>query len=254
MLTTLLIPALNDNYIYLLHDSASAETAVIDPAVPEPVLASLAEHGWQLHYILNTHHHSDHVGANLALKQATGCQVIAAKADQHRIPGIDQAVQEGDVIQLGQHKAQVLATPGHTSGHIVYHFAEDGLLFCGDTLFAMGCGRLFEGTAEQLWRSLQKLKALPSTTKVYCAHEYTQSNGRFALTLEPNNPELQTRMLRINQLRANKQATLPTTIAEELATNPFLREHSLEIQSHIGMVGAKPVKIIAELRRLKDAF
>ncbi len=161
MLDILQIPVLNDNYIYMLHDSVSLETAVIDPALELPVLAVLAEKGWQLSFILNTHHHWDHVGANLALKQQTGCQIIAAASDRERIPGIDVAVGQGDVFALGQHQAQVIATPGHTSGHVVYYFAEDQALFCGDTLFVMGCGRLFEGTPGQMYASLQTLKALP---------------------------------------------------------------------------------------------
>ena len=161
MLTVLQLPVLNDNYIYLLHDPVSAETAAVDPAVAQPVLDVLEQKSWRLTYILNTHHHSDHVGGNNELKHKTGCTVIAALSDQPRIPGFDRGVVDGDVISLGQHSAKILSTPGHTSGHIVYHFADDNLLFCGDTLFVMGCGRLFEGTAEQMWQSLQKLKALP---------------------------------------------------------------------------------------------
>ena len=254
MLEIAIIPVLTDNYIYLVHDSVSQETAAIDPALAQPVLDVLKEKGWVLNFIFNTHHHSDHVGGNLQLKQQTGCKIIAAQADSQRIPGIDQGVDEGDVIAIGQHKAKVKATPGHTRAHIVYHFANDMLLFCGDTLFVMGCGRLFEGTAEQLWRSLQKLKALPKETKVYCTHEYTQSNGRFALTVEPDNEKLQQKMLVVNHLRNSNQPTVPTTIADELATNPFFREGSLSLQGKIAMANHKPVEIFAKLRRLKDSF
>ncbi|MDI1230026.1 MAG: hydroxyacylglutathione hydrolase [Methylobacter sp.] len=254
MLAILQLPVLNDNYIYLLHDPVSGETAVVDPAVAQPVLDVLKQKGWQLTTILNTHHHADHVGGNLELKQKTGCTVIAPLSDQNRIPGIDRGVVDDDVITLGKHSARVISTPGHTSGHVVYHFTDDNTLFCGDTLFVMGCGRLFEGTAEQMWHSLQKLKALPASTQIYCAHEYTQANGRFALTVEPDNRKLQQRMEVINQLRANHLPTVPSTIKQELATNPFFREDSLALQETIKRVGKNPVEVFAEVRRLKDCF
>jgi hydroxyacylglutathione hydrolase len=254
MLTLLQLPVLEDNYIYMLHDPVSKETTVVDPAQANPVLEVLHKNGWQLTTILNTHHHGDHVGGNLALKQKTGCRIIAAFSDRDRIPGIDQGVSEGDVVTLGRHSATVISTPGHTRGHIVYHFADDALLFCGDTLFVMGCGRLFEGTAAQMWQSLQKLKALPASTQVYCAHEYTQTNGRFALTVEPNNPQLQQRMAVIDQLRADRLPTVPTTIAQEWATNPFFREDSPALQQTIHKLNNAPIEVFAEIRRLKDNF
>jgi hydroxyacylglutathione hydrolase len=254
MLEIITLPVLADNYIYLIHDPVSQQTAAIDPALAQPVLDVLEKKSWQLTYIFNTHHHSDHIGGNLHLKQKTGCKIIAAQADSARIPGIDQGVSEGDVVSLGQHKASVIATPGHTRAHIVYHFAEDNILFCGDTLFVMGCGRLFEGTAEQLWHSLQKLKGLPKETLVYCTHEYTQANGRFALTVEPDNQRLQQRMIEVNHLRSNNLSTIPTSIADELATNPFFREDSLGLQKTIGMGNRNPVDIFAKVRRLKDSF
>lgn len=254
MLTILHLPVLNDNYIYLLHDPVSGETAAVDPAAAQPVLDVLEQNNWQLTYILNTHHHSDHVGGNLELKQLTGCTVIAGLSDRHRIPGLDRGVVDGDTVMLGKHTAKVISTPGHTSGHIVYHFADDNALFCGDTLFVMGCGRLFEGTAEQMWHSLQKLKTLPSSTQIYCAHEYTQTNGRFALTVEPDNRQLRQRMEVINQLRANRLPTVPSTIEQELATNPFFREDSLTLRETIKMVNKTPVEVFAEIRRLKDCF
>ena len=252
MLDIIQIPVLTDNYIYLLHDSVSGETAVVDPAVAEPVLAVLNQKGWQLTYILNTHHHSDHIGGNVELKRQTGCQIIASEFDKHRIPSVDRGIKEHDVINLGTHSAQVIATAGHTSGHIVYYFAEDNALFCGDTLFVMGCGRLFEGSAAELWQSLQKLKALPPKTRVYCAHEYTQANGRFALTVEPDNIALQEKMIQVNELRANGLPTVPSTIGEELATNPFLRDLSSTLQAKFK--GIAPVELFAKLRRLKDSF
>ena len=254
MLTIIQIPVLTDNYIYLLHDPVSGEAAAVDPALAQPVLDVLEEKGWRFTTILNTHHHWDHVGGNLELKQKTGCKIIAAQSDRDRIPGIDFGVSEDDVITLGSKSARVISTPGHTSGHIVYHFADDGALFCGDTLFVMGCGRLFEGTPEQMWSSLQKLKALPPSTRIYCTHEYTQTNGRFALTVEPDNRKLQQKMLEVQQLRAENKPTVPSTIEQELATNPFFREDSLALQETIKMVDKNPRDVFAKIRRLKDSF
>jgi hydroxyacylglutathione hydrolase len=248
------LPVLTDNYIYLIHDSDSGETAAVDPALAEPVLTALKTNRWQLTYILNTHHHWDHVGGNQEIKAKTGCRIVASAADRHRIPGIDIAVAEGDSISLGRHQANIIATPGHTLGHIVYHFADDDLLFCGDTLFVMGCGRLFEGSAEQLWQSLQKLKKLPDSTRIYCTHEYTQNNGRFALTLEPDNQPLLQKMQLVNRLRAEQKSTIPSTIAEELATNPFFREASPTLQKTLGMTGCGPKAIFTEIRKQKDRF
>jgi len=254
MLTITQIPVLTDNYIYLINDQVSGETAVIDPALAQPVLDVLDKKGWRLTYILNTHHHWDHVGGNLELKQKTGCKIIAAQADRDRIPGIDRGVSEDDVISLGQHQARVISTPGHTRGHIVYHFAEDGALFCGDTLFVMGCGRLFEGTPEQMWNSLQKLKALPPSTRIYCTHEYTQTNGRFALSVEPDNRQLQEKMIEVKQLRLENKPTVPSTIEQEIATNPFFRADSISIQKTLGLESQSPVHVFTELRKRKDSF
>lgn len=254
MLTILQIPVLTDNYIYLVHDPVSKDTAAIDPALAQPVMDALDKNGWRLTYILNTHHHWDHVGGNLELKQKTGCKIIAAQSDRDRIPGIDIGVSEDDVIPLGSHTARVISTPGHTSGHIVYHFAEDCALFCGDTLFVMGCGRLFEGTAEQMYNSLQKLKALPPSTRIYCTHEYTQANGLFALSVEPNNSQLQQKMLEVQQLRAENKPTVPSTIGQERATNPFFRADSASVQKTLGLQGLAPVHVFTELRKRKDSF
>jgi hydroxyacylglutathione hydrolase len=254
MLTIIQIPVLTDNYIYLIHDPVSEETAVIDPALAQPVLDVLGKKGWRLTCILNTHHHWDHVGGNLELKQKTGCKIIAAQSDRDRIPGIDMGVSENDVISLGQHRAKVISTPGHTSGHIVYHFSEDCALFCGDTLFVMGCGRLFEGTPEQMWNSLQKLKALPPSTRIYCTHEYTQTNGRFALSVEPDNSQLQQKMIEVQQLRAENKPTVPSTIEQERATNPFFRADNLTVQKNLNMQNQLPVHVFTELRKRKDSF
>ncbi len=254
MLQILLIPVLTDNYIYLLHDEASGKTAAVDPALAEPVLAALQEKQWQLNYVFNTHHHSDHVGGNLPLKQATGCKIVGAANDRSRIPGIDIHVVHGDEVHLGEVSFRVIATPGHTSGHIVYYSEDSQSLFCGDTLFSLGCGRLFEGSAEQMWQSLQSLKSLPGNTRVYCAHEYTQANGRFALTVDAGNAALQQRLSEVTALRARQLPTLPSTIELELATNPFLREDSSQIRSNIGAVDDIPSHVFAKIRLLKDQF
>lgn len=254
MLEILQLPILQDNYIYLIHNTESGESAVVDPGLAQPVLDVLVQKNWQLSYIFNTHQHWDHVDGNLALKQQTGCKIIAGQGDIDRIPGIDTGVNDGDTLWLGQHRISIIATPGHTLHHIVYYFPDNDLLFCGDTLFVMGCGRLFEGTAEQLWQSLQKLKALPPATHIYCAHEYTQTNGQFALTLEPDNVLLQQRMQVVNQLRADNLPTVPSTIAQELATNPFFREDSVSLQQTIGMLAKSSVAIFTEIRRCKDCF
>ncbi|KAF3982033.1 MAG: hydroxyacylglutathione hydrolase [Methylococcales symbiont of Hymedesmia sp. n. MRB-2018] len=254
MLDIVQLAVLNDNYIYLIHDPVSTQTAVIDPAITEPVLTTLEEKGWSLNYILNTHHHWDHIGANLELKKITQCKIVAANTDCSRIPGIDLLLSHGDKIKLGNEVATVLETPGHTLGHIIYHFANSHTLFCGDTLFSMGCGRLFEGTAEQMWQSLQLIKQLPKQTHIYCAHEYTQANGEFALTLEPNNPQLQQRTQQVKVLRSKQQSTIPSPLLQELQTNPFLRENSLEIQQSINMTNKTEIEIFSKIRQLKDAF
>ena len=254
MIEIIQLPVLTDNYIYLIHEPVSGQTAVIDPAIPQPVLDCLSTKGWTLDYILNTHHHWDHVGANLELKEKTNCQILASERDHPTIPGIDKGLTDGDIIKLGNQIAKVIATPGHTLGHIVYHFSNSNALFCGDTLFSMGCGRLFEGSAEQMWHSLQQLKKLPKETQIYCTHEYTQANGRFAKTLEPDNQRLLQRIQQVDQLRAANKTTIPSTIKQELATNPFLRENSLAIQKSIDLEGQSAIEVFRKIRELKDSF
>lgn len=222
------IPALRDNYIWLVHEPVSGETMVVDPAQAEPVLAEANLRGWTITQIWNTHWHPDHTGGNAAIKEATGCTITGPAAESARIPTLDVQVKGGDVVKLGGIEARVIDVPAHTAGHIAYHFPDDATVFVGDTLFAMGCGRLFEGTAEQMYSNMRKLSALPDDTEVYCAHEYTLSNGRFALTVEPDNIDLIARMAEVTALRERGEATVPTSIALEKATNPFMRAGSVE--------------------------
>jgi len=248
------IPVLSDNYVYLVRDRATGKTAVVDPAVSEPVQQRLSALGWTLTHILNTHHHGDHVGGNLALKAATGCTIVGPRADRERIPGIDVALGDGERFRLGEAEATVFDVPGHTRGHIAYWFAESEALFCGDTLFACGCGRMFEGTPAQMWASLSKLKALPEATRVYCAHEYTQSNIRFALSVDPGNKALQERSRRVDALRVQSRPTVPSTIGEERATNPFLRADDPVLALQVGQPGGDPVAVFGATRKAKDVF
>jgi len=247
-------PCLSDNYGFLIHDPGMDVTASIDTPDAAAIEHALNEKGWQLTHILNTHHHHDHAGGNLALKHRYGCTIIGPKADADRIPGIDVQVADGDEVKFGSVQARVFDVPGHTRGHIAYYFASEGVAFVGDTLFALGCGRLFEGTPEQMWTSLSKLRALPDDTLVYCAHEYTQSNARFALTVEPDNVALVRRAKEIDEARSNGVPTVPTTMGLEKATNPFLRPDSSDLQRTLGLVGRDPVTVFGETRRRKDRF
>lgn len=248
------IAVLRDNYVYLLRDEATGACAAVDPSVAEPVLAALDRLGWTLTHILNTHHHHDHTGGNLELKQATGCTVVGNARDAARIPGIDVRVADGEVIALGTAQARVLDVSGHTIGHIAYWFEEAGALFCGDTLFSLGCGRLFEGTPSQMWASLSRLRELPPEVRVYCGHEYTESNARFALQIDPDNPSLRRRAEEVKRLRAKGLPTVPSVLGEERAANPFLRADDALLQQAAGLAGDDPVAAFAEIRRRKDAF
>lgn len=249
-----MFPCLADNYGYLVHDADTGVTAAIDTPDAAAILAELDAKGWRLTHILNTHHHADHAGGNLRLKERTGCRVVGPRADAARIPGIDVEVGEGDVFELGAHRVEVHDTPGHTRGHIVYHLPDDGVAFVGDTLFAMGCGRLFEGTPAQMWTSLQKILRWPAATRIYCAHEYTQANAKFALTVEPHNAALVARAKEVERLRAAGRPTIPTTVADERATNPFLRPGSEDLRATVGLADAADVDVFARTRALKDAF
>lgn len=247
-------PCRSDNYGVLLHDAESGVTASVDAPEGETVLMALAQKGWALTHILTTHHHFDHVEGNDLLKSRFGCTVIAPFAEASKIPGVDKTVKDGDRFMFGQFGVEVIETPGHTLGQVNYFIPDAGVAFTGDTLFALGCGRLFEGTPAQMWASMQKLKLLPADTAIYCGHEYTLSNAKFALSVDPDNAELVARAAEIEALRAEDKPTLPSTLAVELATNPFLRPDDAAIRAHLGMADASDEAVFTEIRRLKDVF
>ena len=245
-------PCLSDNYGVLIHNAQDDLTASIDAPDAAAIMVALDAKGWSLTHILTTHHHQDHTGGNAALKSATGCTIVGPAAEAARIPGIDVQVGEGDTYAFGSATAKVIETPGHTAGHITYWFPEDKVAFVGDTVFALGCGRLFEGDARLMWQSLSKIVALPPETALYCGHEYTLSNAEFALTIEPENAALQARTEEIRQLRADGRPTLPTTLGRELETNPFLRPSSPAIRKRLAMEGREDWEIFGEVRARKD--
>lgn len=247
-----ILPILKDNYAYLLTERGSGTRAVVDPGEAEPVLERLRRDGGRLDLVLITHHHGDHTGGNLALKQATGCRIVGPAAEAARIPGLDQGLKEGDAVELGSYVARVIETPGHTAGHICFELATEAALFSADTLFVMGCGRLIERDAATMWGSLAKLMALPDATRVYCGHEYTAANARFALGVDPDNAALRERAAEIERLRATGTPTVPSTIALEKATNPFLRAADPAIRRHLGMQEATDAQVFAEIRARKD--
>ena len=249
-----LIPAFSDNYVYLFKDPASEAVGIVDPGEAGPVLKALNRLGWRPTHIFNTHHHADHIGGNAELKRQFGCTIVGPAADRNRIPDLDETVGDEDTYRFGSQEVRVFATPGHTSGHISLWFPEASALFSGDTLFALGCGRLFEGTPAQMWNSLLKLRALPAETRVYCGHEYTLSNARFAVTVDPDNPALKERAADIAVLRDSGKPTIPTTLGVERATNPFLRADDPDVAAAVGLAGADPVEVFAEIRRRKDTF
>ena len=243
-----------DNFGVLIHDPESGQTALIDAPQEAPILAAVERTGWKPSLLLITHHHADHVEANLALKKRFSLKIVGPEAEKAKIPGIDETVGEGSRVPFGGEQAEVIFTPGHTAGHVSYHFPQSKLLFSADTLFALGCGRLLECAAPVMYESLRKPAALPPETAVYCGHEYTLANARFALTVDPANKTLQERAKRIEALRAEGKPTLPTTIGEELATNPFLRWADPEIRKNLGMENASDAEVFAEIRKRKDNF
>ena len=246
-------PCLNDNYGYLVHEAWSGQTAAIDTPDADKYLAEADRMGWSISHILNTHWHPDHAGGNLKIKDATDCTIYGPAGEAGKIPGIDVQLSEGDRVELGRATAVVLDVPGHTLGHIAFHFAEQNTAFVGDSVFALGCGRVFEGTMEMMWDSLSKLKSLPPETQLYCAHEYTQANARFAETIDPDNTDLADYIRWIDDRRSRDLPTVPTRLDKELATNPFLRADDPALQSAMGHPG-NTVDTFAEIRTRKDRF
>ncbi len=241
-----------DNFGILIRDEETGEVGLIDTPEEGPILKAIERTGWTPSVLFVTHHHADHVEANLALKSRFGLKIVGPKAEATKIPGIDETVEEGSELTFGGKPVRVIETPGHTAGHVSYYFEDAGIAFTADTLFALGCGRLFEGTAATMHASLSKLAALPDDTVIYCGHEYTLSNARFALTVDPANAALQARVQKIETLRADGKPTLPTTIGIEKETNPFLRPHDPAIRQHLGLESASDAEVFAEIRQRKD--
>lgn len=247
-----LVPCLSDNYGALIHAPATGETLSIDAPDAGAIKSALSERRWRLTHIFVTHHHNDHTGGIRELKSHFGCHVYGSAAEAERIPGLDQELTEASKLTFAGTEIRVLETPGHTLGHISYYLPEQKLAFTGDTLFALGCGRVFEGDAEMMWNSLQKIARLPDDTAICCGHEYTLANGRFALTVEPENDMLRRRMIDVERLRAEGKPTLPTSIGLEKATNPFLRTHVAAIRARLGLEGAPEWRVFQRLRELKN--
>ncbi|GAB4350650.1 MAG: hydroxyacylglutathione hydrolase [Oricola sp.] len=245
---------LSDNFGVLVHDPETGRTACVDAPDAAAISGAAKAKGWRLTDIMVTHHHADHTQGIAALKQEFGCRVTGPKGEADRIPGIDEAVGEGDVFTLGGYDFNVIETPGHTAGHIVYHSPKAGVLFAGDTLFSLGCGRLFERGAADMWQAMRKLRALPGETLLYCGHEYTAANARFAVTVDPGNPALKERAAEVEALRGEGKPTLPVALAGEFAANPFLRADDPAIRALLGMEGASDEEVFAEIRKRKDNF
>jgi hydroxyacylglutathione hydrolase len=246
-------PCLNDNYGYLIHDKVSGETAAIDTPDADTIMSEAARKGWKITQIWNTHWHPDHAGGNIPIKEKTGCVIIGPAGEADKIPGLDRAVMQDSLVNLGVRAARVLDVPGHTEGHIAFFMEDEGVAFVGDTVFALGCGRLFEGTPEQMWTSISKIAELPEDTVLYCAHEYTAANAKFALTIEPENVDLQTYCKRIDELRSQNIPTVPTTLKAEQLAHPFLRAGQPALQAAMGHPG-NTVETFAEIRSRKDKF
>lgn len=252
-LAVALTPIFDSNYVYLLRDAATGTVGVVDPGEATPVSDALHLLGWRPEWILLTHHHADHIGGVEELRAETGAKVVGAAQDAARLPKLDVEVAPGGRFALGETAFEIFDAPGHTLGHIAYYSPSAAALFAGDALFALGCGRLFEGTAAQMWETLSRFATLPGETKVYCGHEYTLANARFALGIETSNAALTARAAEIEALRAEGRPTIPTTIGQELATSPFLRAGEPSLQAALGLGGADPASVFAEVRRRKDA-
>lgn len=247
-----LFNCLTDNFGVLIHDSQTGATAAIDAPEAAPVLKALEKTGWTLSDILVTHHHADHTDGILTLKERFKCRVTAPAKEANKIPAVDANVKEGDIVPVGNLKARVIETPGHTLGQVSYHFADERAVFVGDTLFSIGCGRVIEGDYAMMWNSLLKLRALPDDTRIYCGHEYTLANIKFALNIEPDNAALKARAIEADAQRAKGLPTVPTTMAQEKAANPFLRADIASVAAHLGMSGRPAADVFAEIRERKN--
>jgi len=243
---------LADNYCSLIHDPVSGSTAVVDTPDADEIMRQLDKRNWRLTHILTTHHHWDHIDGHEQLKQRYGCQVIGPALNQNQVPAIDLSVSHQDQISVGSLTVEVIATPGHTLGHVVYYLPQLSAVFVGDTLFSMGCGRLFEGSPAQMWESICQIRALPQETSIYCGHEYTLANARFALELDPLNPALKQRVAEVEVLRASSLPTIPTSVGLERATNPFMRADDPVLQAQLALSGVMASEVFADIRRRKD--
>lgn len=253
-LDILTIPCLSDNYAYAVRDPDTGEVAVIDVPDAAPILRTLSFNGWSLNQIQLTHHHDDHIAGVDLLHRAIEAPIVGAKADMHRLPSLELGVEQGDAFALGNQPVYVYDVSGHTKGHVAYYYPEGNALFSGDSLMIMGCGRLFEGDAQMMWSSLSKLMDLPLETRIYSGHEYTASNAKFALSIEPENQELVTRVKQISETRTRGDDTMGATLGLEMQTNPFLRAHLPEMKAAVGMENAEDWQVFAEIRKRKDAF
>ncbi len=253
-LQIVLVPMLKDNYAYLIHDFDTGATGIVDPSEAQPALQAARDHDWRISHVLDTHHHNDHCGGNLGIKEKTGAKVVGPAYDKDRIPGIDIAVDEQSGFTLGAHPAQVLFIPGHTKGHIAFYFPDSKALFCGDTLFSMGCGRMFEGSSDVMWPSLLKLRSLPDDTKVYCGHEYTESNLRFAVDADPGNDGLWRFQAEVQKIRADGKPTIPADLGTEKKLNPFLRADQPALKQRFGGENKPDHETFGAIRAAKDKF
>ena len=248
------IPCLTDNYAYIVYDDISKITSVIDPSEAKPIISFLKEKKIKLNYILNTHHHFDHIGGNIELKKIYDAKVVGFEGDKHRIPGIDITVKDKEICHFGSSTVKILHIPGHTLGHICFFFEKEKIAFTGDTLFSLGCGRIFEGDHKQMWNSLNKIKELPKDTKIYCGHEYTYKNAEFCIKHDINNIYLEKKFKEIKKLRSQNLPTLPSSLEEELKSNIFLRCDQKELKIKLGMKNQEDLEVFKKVRDLKDSF
>jgi hydroxyacylglutathione hydrolase len=249
-----ILPVLSDNYCYLVRETGTGLIAAIDPSEARPVLDYVEKRKLKLHRIYNTHHHWDHVGGNLEIQDQTKCEIYGSEKDQDRIPGLNHTLSDGQRLSFGSEPLEILSVPGHTHGHILLWFPESKKLFTGDTLFLMGCGRLFEGDPSEMMKSLEKIKRLPKDTLIYCGHEYTEKNAQFALKVDPDNEDLQKRFEKIKILRSDKKPTVPATLEIELQTNPFFRPEAESIRKTLHLQGASNLEVFTKLRELRNSF